>query len=165
LRLTGFATVLSSNCRVDKMPGHLAQHLIGAWDLVTFTLTRGSDRLEPFGPDPVGVLYYDADGRVFVNLGARTRARATSNDNFADLKPDEALAAMTSFVGYSGRWELDEQGGFVVHRIEMASFPNLVDIVQKRFFSLDRNVLTLTTPPRRLRGAERSVHIVWRKSG
>jgi len=154
--------VSKDNARGDES---LAERLLGAWELVSFELRGADGAIQPFGPDPIGVLYYDGGGRVFVHLAPRDRARAASDDNFGGMTAQEALEAMTSYVGYTSRWELDEDGGFVIHHIELSAFENLVGWKQKRFVELSGDELTLTTMPRILHGAERSVAIVWRRAG
>ena len=47
------------------------------------------------------------------------------------------------FVAYYGRYEVNEEPGFVVHHVEIDIVPNSVETDRKRFVSLDGNRLKL----------------------
>ena len=102
----------------------LARSLVGAWRLVSTQqrLSDGSTRPSPlYGPDGVGYLHYSASGRMCAVLMDPHRAAWKSR----------------------GRYEVNEQHGFVIHHVEMDVVPNSAGTDLKRYVSLEGNRLTL----------------------
>ena len=60
-------------------------------------------------------------------------------------------------------YEVNEQERFVMHRIELSWFPNLVGTQQKRFFAFADDRLTLETPPLTLLGDAQVHRLVWQR--
>ncbi len=101
---------------------------------------------EPFGPDPVGLLIYGADGMTTAIVGASGRPlldldlianRVTASD------ADQA-AAFRSAHGFAGSYEVTD--GAVVHRIQVSTVENWVGTEQVRPYTLDGDILTLRPP-------------------
>jgi hypothetical protein len=60
---------------------------------------------------------------------------------------DEIKSAFNGFIGYYGRYEVDQAKGIVNHHIEGSMFPNWEGQSQERYFKLNGDRLTLSTPP------------------
>lgn len=100
--------------------------LVGVWRLESFRdVDDGGGPVGegPLGPDPRGMLVYTADGHVSVSM-MRT-----------------APGPGPAFMGYAGRWSVD--AGVVVHRIEISSRADWVDVEQTRDADLDGDLLTV----------------------
>lgn len=119
--------------------------LIGSWNLVSCRRTTGADKRVdyPHGEHPQGTLLYTEDGRISVHLAAGGRPPLSSADLSA-LGDAEAARAFISYLGYSGRYEID--GDTVVHRVEVASIPNMAGTDLVRHMSLSANTLVLRAP-------------------
>jgi hypothetical protein len=128
--------VLGAPVRADvRSDGELA----GTWSLrsVRNTGPDGTVR-EPYGPDPVGRLTLDDQGRYSVQIFRRERPRFTSNDkDRGTAEENQALVSGTN--SHFGRYSV--QGGAISFQIEHASFPNWQGSVQRREFSLSADTL------------------------
>ena len=101
--------------------------LVGAWRLVEWTASDGSEMLHPSGEDATGRIIYSGDGYMSAFL-----ARA---DGFTD-----ALA-------YSGTWE--RRGEEVVHSVSLSTRDSFVGEDLVRTVSWEDGDLVLTTPESR----------------
>jgi len=114
------------------------------------------------GPDPLGWIIYQPGGRMCVELMRPDRPNFASN-NLMEATPEEVEAAFEGYVSYGGSYEVNEQERFVIHRIELSWFPNLVGTEQKRFFEFAGDRLTLRTPPLTLLGEAQVHRLIWQR--
>ena len=135
-----------------------ASRLVGRWSLVSYEIAYpGRDAVALLGDDPVGLLAYDEDGRLWVQFARRDRPRL-STDDYLGAPDEERLAAFDTFAAYGGTWEVDEAARIVVHRVEVAWNPNWTGTEQRRNYALDGDVLTLSSD----KGWSAS-RLVWRR--
>src|SRR5437016_12640519 len=107
-------------------PSDVRQRFIGAWDLVSFELrTPSGQTTYPLGADPVGRISYDASGHMSGHMMRRGLAKF-AGDTLESATPDDIIAAWRGYIGYFGRYEIDEKGRAVVHHVEGAWYPNYV---------------------------------------
>jgi hypothetical protein len=136
-----------SHRETDTRQGLIADALIGVWTLRRFSeVTEGRPPHYPFGNDPEGLLIYTPDGFVSAALMARDRPNLDGN-GFADGTADQYASAGKSFIGYTGKYEVDEARSIVTHRPLVAFSPNMVGSVQQRRVELEGDVLVLTVEP------------------
>ena len=145
-------------------PRSATVQLSGTWQLVSWNIQQADGELidSPLGSDPRGSIMYDGRGHMSVALMRPDRPTFAS-DNLTDATPEEIATAFAGYVGYCGSYEVDEQQRFVIHRIELSWFPNLVGTQQKRFFALAGDRLTLETPPLTLLGDAQVHRLVWQR--
>jgi len=137
--------------------------LIGTWRLVTWESRAGAGEISyPFGETPVGVLTYDARGRMSAQLMRRNRPAFKAADLFRG-SPDEIKAAFEGFVAYFGTYTVDQRTSTVTHHVEGSSFPNYVGTDLKRSFTIVGDRLTLRTEPFTLGGETRMGVLVWER--
>jgi hypothetical protein len=124
-----------------------AAPLVGTWRLVSAVYRRadGSEAETGWGKSPLGVLRYDAGGNMAVQISRSDRARWQTEDRQRGT-PDELAAAFNSYLGYFGRYSVDEAARTVTHTLLGCTFPNWVGTRQQRFFQVDATTLTLRTP-------------------
>ena len=141
----------------------MIDQLVGQWGLRIYEsrYTDGSVRL-PMGEHPHGVLLYTEHGKVSVHMTRHDRQPFASDDwlSGSDL---EVRDAYQSYIGYFGRYALDQSAGTVTHHIEGCSFQNWVGQDLVRYFKLENDLLTLTTDPVLMGGGERRGYLVWKK--
>jgi hypothetical protein len=130
--------------KTETERGPLAEALIGVWRLREFSgVSEGTAASYPFGHDPEGLLIYTPDGFVSALLMARGRLNL-SGDGFTQGTPDQYTSAGKGFIGYTGRYEVDEAKLVVTHRPTVAFAPNLIGSAQQRLIDLQGDVLVLT---------------------
>jgi hypothetical protein len=122
----------------------LATDLLGTWDLASYVENPldGSPLRYPFGEDAKGRLIYGSDGWMSVQLMAAERLLFASGDWFKGTA--EELSAAANYVGYSGKYDVDEVARTVSHIIDVSFFPNWVGQVQTRRVDLTSNNLSLS---------------------
>lgn len=122
--------------------------IIGAWELVSFEIRKeNGEVIYPFGEDAQGSIIYTELGRFSVQLMRTNRPRFVSGDQMKGTV-EEIEASYKGCISYYGSFEVDHEGGFVVHHVEGSLFPNWEGQGLKRYFELSvSNRLKLTTPP------------------
>ena len=117
-------------------PEHIAPFL-GSWDLISFEHVLPSGAAStPFGNLPVGLLVYQADGRMSAQVSTGTPTRLASDDSL-EASVEEAADAWRTYFGYWGSFKVCPEEGVVVHRVEGSSFPNWIGTEQRRHFRFD----------------------------
>lgn len=130
--------------KIEPLKGPIAESLIGVWRLRKYSdVTEGTAEHDPFGEDPEGLLIYTPDGFVSALLMARDRPNLSGN-GFTDSTPDQYPSAGRRFIGYTGRYDVDEAKLVVTHRPIVAFAPNMIGSVQQRLVNLQGDVLVLT---------------------
>ena len=136
--------------------------VVGTWRLASYeTVAEDGESLHPLGPNAVGYIMYTADGYMSVSMMAPNRANFASED-LKGGTDTEKIAAAGTYIAYCGRYELDDDR--VVHKIEVAFFPNRVGTQQVRYPELSGDTLTLRTPPLLIAGKMRTSTLVWERA-
>jgi len=139
--------------------------LAGAWRLVSYRIERSAGgSTQPLGPDPAGLLVYGPGDAMSVQMMRRGRPAFAVLDPRRGT-PGEVAAAFGGYLAYAGTFEVHADAGFVVHRIEIAWFPNWEGSEQKRFFELAGDRLTLRSPPWARSGVTSAGVLVWERFG
>jgi hypothetical protein len=115
------------------------------------------------GRNVSGVLMYDANGNMSVQIMRRDRPIFASGDQLKGTT-EEIRSAFEGFVAYFGTYEINEEEGTVTHHVEGSSFPNWVGTDKKRFFELYGNRLTLSTPPGPFDGEQVTALLIWERA-
>ena len=143
----------------------LSDQIVGTWTLSSWTrLVDGVEEAGLLGRDAVGQILYSPEGHMSAHLMRRGRARFATDDVAGSSDPLERAAAYDGYQGYCGRYEVDEVGSFVLHRVALSSNPNWTGSVQKRFVQFVGNRMKLTTPPILRRGKEATVVLIWERA-
>jgi hypothetical protein len=140
-----------------------SQNLVGAWRLISFEIQRDDGTVvHPFGPDPKGSIIYTDSGHMSVQLMRMGRSSFASGDQMSGT-PEEIDASYKGCISYYGSYQLDTEGGFIVHNVVGSLFPNWEGETQKRFFELSGNRLTLSTPPTLWGGGQVKGILIWER--
>jgi hypothetical protein len=134
----------------------------GAWTLVTYE-RRAPDGtvIYPMGQNPAGRLTYDGLGRMSAQLMRRNRPLFAGDRQGGTA--DEIKAAFEGYIGYCGSYEVHEKEGFVIHHVEICSFPNWIGTDQKRFFEFSDERLILRVR-NTLAGQDGDNRLVWQRA-
>ena len=138
---------------------------VGVWQLVSCDAIRGRGGVVPiYGKNPIGRLYYDADGNMSVHIMRDARPRFASDTKFR-ASPDEMRAAYEGYEAYFSEYRIDSRRQIISHRVIGGLFPNWTGSVQDRFYRFegkDRLVLS-TAPFEAPAGTKTVVRLVWER--
>lgn len=124
--------------------------LIGTWMLLGnhHRSAEGRELEAQFGPEPMGVIHFHANGRMIVVIAD---SRVTLPDA-VEHRP---------FSGYTGRWTLD--GGILSTQVDESFLTQYVGSVQRREVVYEGGRLTLVPPPLVIDGVTHYRELVWEK--
>lgn len=135
--------------------------LVGTWRLRSMEATDASGRVShPLGSDARGLLVYTADGYMSVAIMQGERLPAGTRD-WRGGSDEVMLAAARGYLSYAGRYEL--RGDHVLHRVEVALFPDWVGSTQVRYVHLAGDQLTLRARPAGVDGRTRGARLLWER--
>src|SRR5271154_1828355 len=130
--------IQSKSMAADTSSKTIRDQFIGTWRLVS--IESAESRL--FGGNPVGMLMYDADGNVAVQIMRNPRPDLAGGPAFPPAK--EVQVAYKGYYAYYGTWEVNEQNGTITHHLEGSLRPGDVgkDFVRAYKFTGDQLALT-----------------------
>jgi hypothetical protein len=147
------------------------ERLIGTWELIDGKLlTDGEAKDFEFSPQSGGggILIYNADGYMSATLSKRERA-AFSTDQLDGGTDEEKIRAYSTYIAYTGNFEVNEAEMSVKHLVKYASFPNFVGRLLTRHIVFSGpegrpgEELRLNTPPMNFGGKNIDSYLTWRK--
>jgi hypothetical protein len=141
-----------------------AEDLVGTWRLRSWK-NVGSDGSEvyPRGEQPVGYASI-ATTATCLEIMAEGRVPYREPDAFGG-SPQERSEAISTYLSYTGPFELLADRDTVIHHIEICSYPNWIGNAQVRFARLEGDLLVLSTKPMVFQGVTRSAELVWERVG
>lgn len=149
-----------------EISGAYAAALIGCWELIRREdrLASGELVIDPgLGPDPAGLLVYDASGR----FSAQFMRRHRSAEALAPADPTTAGKNNTRAVGgydaYFGRFTVDESHHLVTQTLEGALAPENVGVTVTRQMEVHGDRLTLQLPTTATNGEPIVRTLQWRR--
>jgi Lipocalin-like domain len=119
---------------------------------------------ESLGEKPVSYIFYNHDGYMSVEIMAAHRAPYRDPDAFGGTL-EERSEAISTYLSYSGPFEVLPDQDTVIYHIEVCSYPNWIGNAQVRFAKLDGDLLILSTKPMTFQGVERRAELVWERVG
>jgi hypothetical protein len=138
---------------------------VGAWKLVSCqAIRRGGEAMPLYGPEPIGRLYYDADGNMSVHIMRRDRGPGRSNGN-ASQDADAMRAAFEGYQAYFSTYEVDAEQHLIHHKVLGSLLPDWTGTTQSRSYAFEgRNRLVLGSAPNDGgRAAKTTVRLVWQR--
>jgi hypothetical protein len=123
------------------------ERLVGTWKLVSYEVGV----THPMGRDAVGLLIYDGDGRMSLQIMRPDRPKflsAGSKEGGYEVgSPHETMSAFRGYIAYFGTYDVKEKERFITHHIEGSLFPNWVGRDQIEFFEVSEDMLTWGLDP------------------
>lgn len=129
-----------------------ARLLLGSWNLVSYVeIDENGKTSHPVGEKPAGSIIYADDGRMSAQIMYENWT--LDNPNVADAY----------FLGYSGRFVVDQSEQKVSHHIEISAIPSWMGSVQERAMVFrDKGTLQLSTlAPVKTTSGMRMAQLVW----
>ena len=140
------------------------EQFAGTWKLVSSEFRQADGEVTyPLGRDAVGVIMYDVNGHVSVQIMRSNRPQFASGDQLNGT-PAEIRSAFEGFVAYYGAYAVDEEQGTVTHHLKGSVFPNWVGADHTRFYEFSDSRLTLSTPPLLFGGQEVTGVLIWERA-
>lgn len=140
------------------------ERLIGTWRLVSFEVRRkNGETYYPMGQGLVGLLLYQPDGHMSVQLMAPSRPQFKTPAYGAGDDADWAKAARGYFA-YAGRFTVDEAAPAVTHHVEMALNSYWPGRAQTRNIRLDGDELELSGESHAKTGDTDTAYVRWRRT-
>jgi len=139
------------------------EQLVGTWTLVLVdnVLPDGS-RVQLYGPNPQGLLMFDAGGRYSMQILREGRPKFAANDKSKGT-PEEYKAAVQGSNSHFGTYTVNETDHTVTFHIEHASFPNWEGTERRSPFTLTANEFKYTVPNPTTGGANVTGEVAWKR--
>ena len=141
----------------------LKEQLVGSWTLVS--MTRVIDDTEQpglLGRDPVGQFMFGSDGRMCFNAMRRDRQKFDSP--YPGGTSEEKVAAYDSYVGYCGRYEVNDEERSILFRVDLGTYPNWTGTTEKRLAEVTGTRLRIMTPPMLVGGKKIVGTVTWERT-
>jgi hypothetical protein len=134
---TGLTLLLSSTI------AHAGENpVLGTWKArsIVHEITATGEKVHEFGEQLNGYLSYSADGRMYAIVTADNRLKplATPTD-------EQRVKLYQTMFAYGGTYTLE--GNKVIHHVDISWNEAWTGTEQIRFFKLEGNTLTISTPP------------------
>ena len=98
---------------------------------------------------------------MHVQIHKPDRVVFSANDHFDGLV-EEIVPAYQSYLAYYGKYRL-ESPNIMIHEVEGSLFPNWENNIQRRFAKIEKDQLTLTTPPMLAKGEPLEFTLQWNR--
>lgn len=144
----------------------LRERLIGAWKLVSYVEqpVDGSAPFYPFGENPEGIIMYTPDGFMSAQLCHPARLPFASGDWFKGT-PEEYEAEASSYIAYTGPFDVDEELQSLTHTMFISLFPNWIGQTQPRVVRIEGDYLYLgTAAPIQSQGKTVNSALKWKRA-
>ena len=139
----------------------LREQIIGTWLAISQYVDQDGKKLEPFGPDPKGMVIYDANGYFVLVLQRATLPKFQSNNRLAGTA-EENRAIVQGSIAYFGKYSIDESGHKITLHYEGSTFPNWDGDDQVRLVEIAGDELNLISPVSAVGGG--TVHLRLRRA-
>ena len=110
-----------------------AKDLVGTWQLMSNVIDQGGKKIDQFGPNPHGVLYFESNGRYVLSI-VRDGLPKFASSGRMNGSADENKAIVQGSISHFGTYSVD--GDKIVFHVEHATFPNWDGGTQARPFKL-----------------------------
>jgi len=135
-----------------------AKDLVGTWQLVSNVIDQGGKKIDQFGPDPHGVLFFESNGRYALVI-VRDDLPKFAGKGRANGTPEENKAVVQGSIAHFGTYSVSGQS--IVFNVGHSTFPNWDGGVQQRPFTLKGDKLSFFVAAASSGGG--SSQVAWRR--
>lgn len=143
----------------------IKNEIIGSWKLLSYIEVpiNGTDSYFPVGKSPKGILIFNPDGYMSVQI---------SSNDFQDFESEDRMIAsdeefrhrLHTYIAFSGRYLVDNDEACVIYHIETSLFPNWMGKKQRRKLDFESDVLyQKTTEPIMSNGVLVHAYMTWQR--
>jgi hypothetical protein len=129
----------------------LQEQLVGTWKLVSATVERNDEKVEAFGPNPLGYFIFTANGHFSWNFMRSERPKFASNNRQTGT-PEEYRAAVQGNISAFGTYMITPEGSLTLQIIG-SSFPNWDGTTQRRMIEISGDQMKYFTPASSIGGS------------
>jgi Lipocalin-like domain len=134
-----------------------SKDIVGTWDYVSAeTVAPDGKRTPTFGPNPKGIVIFQADG-YYALIVTRADAPKFASNNRMQGTPEENKAIVQASISHFGKYTVNEADKTITFQVKTSTFPNWDGIDQKRPFTLSGDELKYTVPVASGRGGTAEV--------
>ena len=138
--------------------------LVGTWMLVSAdNVFPDGRRVQVYGPEPQGILIFDAAGHYSLHIYRNGRLKFAANDK-AKGSPEENQSAVQGSNTHFGRYTVNESDASITFHIDHALFPNWEGTEQKRSFRIVNGRLTYIVATPTTGGIAALGEVVWQRA-
>jgi Lipocalin-like domain len=113
-------------------PKSMKEAIVGTWSLLIDDAVKPDGTHTPnFGPNPIGIAMFSADGHFSVTFTRAGRPKFASNNRTTGTA-DENKAVVAGSNAFFGTYTLSEADKTLTFRVEGSTYPNLEGTTQKR---------------------------------
>jgi len=152
--------LLRGNAAGQQKAMSTKDQLVGMWKLVSAEAEQDGKKVEFFGPNPVGIYIFDANGRFFSQVSRSDLPKFASGNRYQGT-PEENKAVVQGFIAYFGTYTVSESRTLALHMVN-SSFPNFNGTDQKRTIAINGDEMQYSSTGTSF-GA--SAHQVWKRVG
>jgi hypothetical protein len=154
--ILGFA--LMPDATAQQKPASMKDQIVGTWKLVSGEAEQNGKKVEFFGPDPIGIYVFDANGRYSSQIARADLPKFASGNRYQGT-PEENKAVVQGFIAYFGTYTVSDEGALTLHMVS-SSFPNFNGTIQTRTIAIKGDEMDYRSPSTSF-GAP--AHQVWRR--
>lgn len=121
----------------------------GRWKLESVVVKHGDSLLYPFGKDVKAILFYD-DEYMSVQIMMPVDSSVQNADPLK-LKDLAWSLKNLGYMGYFGKYDIDEEKKQVIHHVEGAISQNIVGGDEVRNYRFEEGKMILSTGPMELK--------------
>ncbi len=121
----------------------ISSSFLGSWKLISAEYRGATQTAYPFGTDPIGLLIYEPDGWMSVQIMHRDYGKEIPAANPATTKN---RAAFNGYLGYFGTYKFDEKNSQVSHLVAGSTLAHWVGSVQQRSYEFVNEKLIFSSP-------------------
>src|SRR5262249_354217 len=123
-----------------------ASDVVCTWHYVSAeTVSAGGKRSPTFGPNPKGIVVFEANGRYALIVTRSDQPKFASNNRLQGT-PEENKAIVQGSISHFGTYAVNEADKTIVFHIQTSTFPNWDGAEQKRPFTISGDELKYTVP-------------------
>lgn len=142
MRLAATSVVLLATIAGPLVAQRTTADFVGTWELVSIEAqTEPGEWVPaslPLAGEPVGIIMYDDNGNMAVQITGNPRSQESPADN-----PE----IVNGYVAYYAKYEVDSAARTVTHHRRNHLNPEIGNLSVVRYFAFEDDVLTLTVAP------------------
>ncbi len=129
----------------------IKQKFLGRWKLKSVTVKHGDNIIYPFGKDVKAILFYDEEYMSVQIMMPLEQSLDSMAEKKIMLKDLAWSLKNLGYMGYFGKYEIDEEKQHIIHHVEGAIVQSLVGGQEIRKYKFENDEMTLSAGPMELR--------------